>query len=245
VVASGEAQETADWDARPSSATDGDVLLYTPTNVVYIWSDSFGDWVRDFLYGYTGVLDTEVDGSSATLPTGWSETLGASASISSDGTWLTFDDTGGADSEHAYWQFSHGEVGAEHLVAGYARVDTVQTDTTINPAFMMSIWDNTRNYIVSFNKNSSTDKIIFTPGNPTTEIGTVYESFTGTPARYFEFIVLGINVWLYIDHSPTPTIYSAQSAFASNSDQIYRMGCNTGADKAVGSFRDLKFWRFS
>ncbi len=145
------------WPSR-GTGSEGDRLLVTDTGAYYEWSDTASEWIRPFIRSESITLTTRIDGteSSGSPPTGWSTTITGSGAITTDGEWVTFDDTAGADADRAVFEGFSGFPSAPfHTYAcGYVRVLTAPGDnTTPRPSAVFQLDNDNRRLGLLFCSN--------------------------------------------------------------------------------------------
>jgi len=235
---------TADtWANRPISPSDGDAFQETSDGALYLYSSTYGEWVRPIVYNGTIALDEEADGTAAPGTIGWTEATSGSGTVSSNGTVITCA-ASAADADQAKFSYDHGTTSANHYVQARVQV----TSSTTDHAARAVIWLGTgttkpwAGYSLSFSEGAPYGRF-YTAG--TTAVGQSENTDYEGGEAFVELIwEAGDKVYVYVNHSAAPVSVVFESALSTTTNTSCFFGCVTGSGRSTTTWRDIRVGRF-
>ena len=253
---SSSALTVSDWDLRPNSASDGDVLLYSPTNAVYRWLDAAQDWVRNEAYTFSMSKFDKIigDESDATVLTdrGWTANITGTGTASSvvlaDGKpWFQLAQT--VSTGFAYIQASV-SAGQGCYMAGNVRISALQSAnyaSAVYPYFANGtdeyMWHIAYSGIGNGGRwrQNATPVIIVGAVHLGTVSGNLSTPYNGSTGAFNEVLILPNNrgAFAWYHHSATPVASIDSVGALSNTSSFLRMGDATTGGSSTTQMRDM------
>ena len=242
------------WSARPLSGNSNGDLGLGPNNTQYKWSVTVGEWIRAWVYDLqaTFVLDNKIDGDAipASEDTVWSETKNGSATITTDGTHVSFNSTG-ANSDGGYCVFTHSQSDKNHFMIGYVTVTSI-SGAGGNGAIRFQVRTDGRDVCLdpAGIKTSANVAFMNTLSGTPAEIGERISNVTLATEKWVEVYIHqpdgedGIAI-CYVDHSLRPVTQTALDVCDTSSSVNYVIGDAAASSSCLLKVRNIKVGRWT
>lgn len=239
--------DIADWNDRPTSVTDGDVLEVTDTGALYRWSDIADGWIRSDVYDKSltllGSVPYDVDDELDLV--NFTETEQNGGVVSYGSGYVDIDITASAAADAWLGVSTTSDSNSGFYLSGYFQTPSAATGGNNYPVNSLIFDTATKlNVLILRGQTTNSPRFSATVNSSVQSASTFNDAVSSSDFTWVELMRTTTGFWyLWLDHSSNPVLIGYDSNSAGFSDAV-RIGDFASVASGRMYVRDVRALQF-